>query len=201
MATLSSKFSTPSIAGSDTLVATEGQTVFTTSYAVNNINVFLNGVKLVRDDDFTATDGTTVTLTDPAVANDVVEVISYPAFSVADAYTSAQVDALLEGYYTSAQVDSAIAANPSAYNQWSVKTGAYTAVTADQLACNGTFTVTLPASPSAGDTVIISNVGTGVITVGRNGSNINSAAEDGTLNADASTQLVYVDATIGWKEL
>lgn len=89
----------------------------------------------------------------------------------------------------------------SPYFQWATKTANYTAVSKDQLACDGTFTVTLPASPSAGDTVIISNVGTGVITVGRNGSNINSAAEDGTLNADTSAQLVYIDATIGWKEL
>lgn len=104
-------------------------------------------------------------------------------------------------YYTSAQVDAAIAANPSSYNLWSVKTGAYTASSGDQVAANGTFTVTLPASPSAGNTVIIANVGSGTITVGRNGENINSGAEDGTLNADSSAQLVYIDATIGWKEI
>lgn len=62
-------------------------------------------------------------------------------------------------------------------------------------------TMTLPASPAAGDTLIISNQGTGTVTVGRNGNNIKSLAEDGTLNAGTSTQLVYVDATIGWGEL
>ena len=63
------------------------------------------------------------------------------------------------------------------------------------------LTMTLPASPAVGDTLVISNQGTGTVTVGRNGNNIKSLAEDGTLNAGTSTQLVYVDATIGWGEL
>jgi hypothetical protein len=63
------------------------------------------------------------------------------------------------------------------------------------------LTMTLPASPVAGDTLTIRNSGTGTVTVGRNGSNILSLAEDGTLNAGTSTQLVYVDATIGWDQL
>jgi hypothetical protein len=92
----------------------------------------------------------------------------------------------------------------SVYNAWAVKTTTYTAVTGDQLICNNAvtaFTVTLPASPSAGNTVILSNAGAALVTVGRNGSNINSAASDGSLPNGNSTQLVYVDATIGWKEL
>ena len=90
------------------------------------------------------------------------------------------------------------------YNPWAVKTTTYTAVTGDQLICNNAvtaFTVTLPASPSAGNTVILSNAGAALVTVGRNGSNINSAASDGSLPIGNSTQLVYVDVTIGWKEL
>ena len=49
--------------------------------------------------------------------------------------------------------------------------------------------------------VFIKNAGAGVVTVGRNGSKINSTTDDGTLAADAAATLVYVDATIGWKEL
>ena len=63
------------------------------------------------------------------------------------------------------------------------------------------FTITLPASPSPGDTVTISNQGTATVTVGRNGENIKSVAADATLLAGSSTQLVYVDASIGWGEL
>ncbi len=87
-----------------------------------------------------------------------------------------------------------------AYNAWSIKTSAYTASSKDQLIVNSgsAVTITLPSRPSAGDTVIISNAGAGVVTVGRNSSNINSAAEDGTINQNGSAQLVYVDSTIGW---
>ncbi|MAD25632.1 MAG: hypothetical protein CMO44_15845 [Verrucomicrobiales bacterium] len=90
-----------------------------------------------------------------------------------------------------------------AYTDWAIKTGTYTAVDKDQLIANSgsAFTITLPAG-SAGATVIICNAGAGAVTVGRNGSQkINSAAEDGTLAQGASTQLVYVDDTIGWFEI
>ena len=63
------------------------------------------------------------------------------------------------------------------------------------------FTITLPSSPSAGNTVVIKNVGSGTTTIARNGSNFEGAAQDGTLNATNGTQLVYVDSTLGWKEL
>ena len=90
-----------------------------------------------------------------------------------------------------------------AYSDWSVKTGTYTAVAKDQLIANSgsAFTITLPASPSAGNTVVIHNTGAGTVTIGRNSSNINSTADDGELTTDKSTQLVYVDGTIGWKEI
>ena len=90
-----------------------------------------------------------------------------------------------------------------AYNAWTIKTGNYTAVHKDQIICNNgsAFTITLPSSHSASDTVIICNAGAGTVTVGRNSSNINSAAEDGSLPQGNSAQLVYVDGTIGWFEI
>jgi hypothetical protein len=90
------------------------------------------------------------------------------------------------------------------YKDWRVETSGYTAVSGDQIIGNhasSAFTITLPSSPSAGNTVTIKNVGAAVVTVGRNSSNINSAAADGTLLKDGAVQLVYVDGTIGWASL
>jgi hypothetical protein len=66
------------------------------------------------------------------------------------------------------------------------------------------FTVTLPAAPSAGDIVALSDYTgtweTNNVTVGRNSSNINGAASDLILNGNNTTAtLIYVDATEGWR--
>tara|TARA_R110002020_G_scaffold227199_1_gene437820 strand:- start:4348 stop:6369 length:2022 start_codon:yes stop_codon:yes gene_type:complete len=90
------------------------------------------------------------------------------------------------------------------YKDWRVETSGYTAVSGDQIIGNhasSAFTITLPSSPSAGNTVTIKNVGAATVTVGRNSSNIDSAAADGTLLEDGAVQLVYVDGTIGWASL
>ena len=62
------------------------------------------------------------------------------------------------------------------------------------------ITLTLPASPSVGDEVRISEVGNNTDNViGRNGSNIMGTADDITLDtAYTVLYLRYVDATIGW---
>jgi hypothetical protein len=64
-----------------------------------------------------------------------------------------------------------------AYTAWAQKTSDFTASAGDQLLCihpSTPFTITLPSSPSANDTVIISNAGAATVTIGRNSSKINS---------------------------
>ena len=56
--------------------ATAGQTAFTFNYNVNYLDVFINGVKLGAAE-FTATNGTSITLGEACFAGDVVEFISY----------------------------------------------------------------------------------------------------------------------------
>ena len=90
------------------------------------------------------------------------------------------------------------------YNAWLIKTTTYTALSGDQLIANApttAFSITLPASPSAGDTVSLKNVGAALLTVARNGSNINSTASDATMPTGNAAQLVFVDSTIGWTVL
>jgi hypothetical protein len=89
------------------------------------------------------------------------------------------------------------------------KTTGFTAVSGNGYFCDTTsaaFTVTLPATPSAGAIVAIADYnGTAItnnITVGRNSSNINGSAANLTINANYSAvTLVYVDATSGWRSV
>lgn len=61
-------------------------------------------------------------------------------------------------------------------------------------------TITLPASPGAGNEVVVINGGNFTATVvARNGSNIMSLAENMTLDKPyAAMTFIYIDATRGW---
>jgi hypothetical protein len=77
-----------------TVIPTVGQTVFTIAYTVGFIDVFYNGIKLVLADDFVATNGTSVTLTDATISGDVVEFVTYLNVALANTYTQTQTNAL-----------------------------------------------------------------------------------------------------------
>lgn len=75
-----------------------------------------------------------------------------------------------------------------------------TAVSSRIYVLTASLTLTLPASPSAGNTVTVSNM-SGQITavIARNGQPIMALAEDLTVDLDgAGFTLVYADATRGW---
>ena len=85
-----------------------------------------------------------------------------------------------------------------------LKSSSYTASNGEYVvATTGGITITLPASPSAGDYVEIHD-GTGAaattnITVGRNGESIAGGAEDFTLDVNyAKLHMVYVGGSVGW---
>ena len=67
----------------DVFTATASQTTFNTAgYTPGFVDVWLNGVKLVNGDDFTATNGSDVVLTVGAASGDTVEVLSFSTFEV-----------------------------------------------------------------------------------------------------------------------
>ena len=187
----------------------------------NNTSVYIDGVYQSKSN--YSVSGTTLTFSTAPPNGVSVEVMTAHAVVVSvgtpddntvttakivnNAVTTAKIaDAnvttakIADGSITSAKLGAGVG---GAFNDFAIKTGAYTAVTRDQLIVNSSsaVTITLPASPSAGNVVFIKNAGTGTVTVGRNGSKINSTADDGSLAADAGATLVYVDSTIGWKEL
>tara|TARA_Y100000813_G_scaffold127257_1_gene91541 strand:- start:10899 stop:11363 length:465 start_codon:yes stop_codon:yes gene_type:complete len=81
--------------------ATAGQTTFsgsdanalTLTYADGAyVDVYQNGILLKPATDYTSTSGTSVVLVTGASANDVVEIIVYDAFSIANSYTKSESD-------------------------------------------------------------------------------------------------------------
>ena len=89
--------------------------------------------------------------------------------------------------------------------EWSTETGtSFTAVAGKgYIATNGSaVTATLPASPSAGDTVgFVFTNGLTTNVISRNSQPICSLAENMTVNVNTSSMvlvLTYVDATRGW---
>ena len=88
----------------------------------------------------------------------------------------------------------------------SVQTSGFTAVAGKGYPCNTTsaaFTVTLPASPTAGNIITLTDYAgtwqTNNITLNVNGNKFNASASNATLSTKRqSISIVYVDATQGW---
>ena len=73
--------------------ATSNQTSFSVTYDVGFVDVYLNGVKLLAGTDFTATNGTAIILSSGATAGDIVDIVAYGAFELANHYTQTQSNA------------------------------------------------------------------------------------------------------------
>ncbi len=76
----------------ETFTATASQTTFTLvdPYTIGNIQVYLNGVKLLVGVDVTATNGTTIVLADPANVGDAVQTVAYGTFASSDHYLKSE---------------------------------------------------------------------------------------------------------------
>jgi len=154
--------------------------------------------------------GTTITFSTAPPLNSVIEVV-IAAFTTsiintpsADSVGTAQ---LQDNAVTTAKIASdAVTAAKIASVPISV--GITSVVTATSLTATvnthvyvsaATQTITLPASPTIGQRVLITVGNFADTVVGRNGSNIMSSATDFTMDAAyLSIQFIYTDATQGW---
>jgi hypothetical protein len=72
--------------------ATSGQTTFTgaddnantLAYDAGFLDLYLNGIKLINGTDFTATSGTSIVLTVAASTSDVLDIVAYGTFQLAN---------------------------------------------------------------------------------------------------------------------
>ena len=65
----------------NTYTATAGQTTFSATYTVGYVDVFLNGAKL-SENEYTATNGTSIVLDTGASLDDIVEVVSFTDLNI-----------------------------------------------------------------------------------------------------------------------
>lgn len=99
---------------------------------------------------------------------------------------------------------SQISADEFGLTEQADQSGGFTAVAGNIYPCDCSsagFTVTAPASPSVGDTVGLWKFGSaGILTWGRNSSNVKGVAENGTIpaNFEGVVILRYSGATRGW---
>jgi hypothetical protein len=184
--------STVSITG---LSTTATGTVLTLSDSVNTttVNLIIDNQKEIRFRETTANGTNYVALKAPAsVASDLT--FTLPATD------GASGQALVTN-------GSGVLSFASAGISWqSVQTTGFTASAGKGYPCNTTssaFTVTLPASPSVGDTIVIvdyaGTFATNNLTIARNGNNIEGGVGNKklTTNREATT-ITYVDSTQGW---
>ena len=84
------------------VIATSGQTQFTVTggYRINEIAVYRNGTRLVDGRDFTATDGSLVTLLSGATVGDSIEFQIFDSFNVANTIKPNESDQTINGNLT-----------------------------------------------------------------------------------------------------
>jgi len=197
-----------------TYTSTGGETSVTASYSVGYEFVFLNGVKLVRGTDYTATNGTSITGLTALVAGDIVDVFGMTSGSTGlQGATGTQGTTGLQGTqglqgFGYAQLQGTQGTSGTTPTVWvsSTQSSNFNAVTRNQYFVNtaSAVTATLAASPTLGDEVRIfdatGSAATNNITVNPNGNNLQGSVQNLLININyGGATLLYTGSTYGWK--
>lgn len=65
-----------------TATGSVGIVTFSSGYTPGYLDVYLNGIRLVEAQDFSASDGSTIILTTDTISGDVIEMVAYKAFNL-----------------------------------------------------------------------------------------------------------------------
>lgn len=158
--------------------------------------VFIDGIQQKLTSNYSVS-GTNVVFTTAPDASAEIDVYTLVKEKVS-------IDTVADGSITLAKLNGGIQKSVGQYYEISTTT---TAVASRYYFVNtsgGAVTLTLPASPTMGDTVRVldatSSFGTNNLTIGRNGNKIQGDAADMTVSTtDAAFDLVYYNATYGWR--
>jgi len=143
------------LSASATVLSGNDDTNESLSYTPGFEQVFLNGVLLARDLDYTATNGTTVTAASAILAGNLVEIIAYNNINVGNTYTQGQIDNKIANTFTRwVKTLSASATTLSGLDDNAV-TLDYTAG-AEQVYVNGILLLPSEYTATSGSTVVLS---------------------------------------------
>jgi hypothetical protein len=175
---------TTSLSGTD-----DGST--TLSYTVGYEQVYRNGVLLSRGNDYTATDGTSITLTDATITGDIIEVFASAVLAIADVYTQAQSDSKYATLTTAQTLTNKTLTAPKVNLAFNAQTGTtYTLVAADSgklvTSSNAaSVIVTIPPSVfAAGEQINIQSIGAGITSLAQ-GAGVTITSTGATSSAPA----------------
>jgi hypothetical protein len=161
----------------------------------NNCIVSLNGVIQSPTSAYTIS-GSTIVFSDALTSSDSIDFILVLGDVLAIGTPS-------DGTITPSKLSTGVA---GLFTWQSVQTTGFTAVKGNAYPCNTTsagFTVTLPATPSVGDTIILLDYAgtfdTNALTISPNGNKIEGGTANLALTGEREgTSLVYIDSTQGW---
>ena len=148
--------------------ATAAQTTFTVAYTAGYVDVYMNGVKLIVGTDVTATNGTSIVLASGAAAGDLIEVVAFETFNVANALTTSDLGVTVQGY----DANTTTATNTQTLTNKTIRSTVYAltgtafdatngAIQTKTIAANTTFTDSL----SSGDAIVLILTDAGSYTI------------------------------------